>query len=374
MASATGLNILTGYTGLVSLGQAAFMGLGAYTVAVLEQRLGTPALLNLLAAGVVAMLGGLVVGVPSLRVKGLYLAISTIAASFIAHFIFANGSFTGGTAGLQVPPARLFGVDLDTSFRIYWLIVPLTALMVLGAANLFRTRIGRAFIAIRDRDISAEVLGIRLLRYKLLSFGLSSFYAGVAGGLWAYFFRVVTPESFPLIMSIFFLAAVIVGGMGSILGSILGAAFMTMVPEMLKLVVGWLPVGGDALSLISPVRTIVFGLLIVGFLIFEPLGLAEIWRRVRRYFHLWPFRALARGRRRQADYKQTTRRHPMKRIPTGGLLKWLAPWGWRRRWPSRPRPGRGRPGAGRLDPAERRVRLRRPGHPRRHHRLCEDRQ
>ena len=168
MASATGLNILTGYTGLVSLGQAAFMGLGAYTVAVLEQWLGTPALLNLLAAGVVAMLGGLVVGVPSLRV-GLYLAISTIAASFIAHFIFANGSFTGGTAGLQVPPARLFGVDLDTSFRIYWLIVPLTALMVLGAANLFRTRIGRAFIAIRDRDISAEVLGIRLLRYKLLS-------------------------------------------------------------------------------------------------------------------------------------------------------------------------------------------------------------
>jgi branched-chain amino acid transport system permease protein len=261
IASATGLNILTGYTGLVSLGQAAFMGLGAYTVAVME-----------------------------LRVKGLYLAIATIAASFIAHFVFANWQFTGGTTGLQVPPARVLGMDLDTSFKIYWLIVPVTALMVLGAANLFRTRIGRAFIAIRDRDISAEVLGIRLLRYKLLSFGLSSFYAGVAGGLWAYFFRVVTPESFPLIMSIFFLAAIIVGGMGSILGSILGAIFMTMVPEFLKLVVGWLPVGGDALRLISPVRTIVFGLLIVGFLIFEPHGLAEIWRRVRRFFHLWPFR------------------------------------------------------------------------------------
>lgn len=243
VASATGLNILTGYTGLVSLGQAAFMGLGAYTVAVMELRLGTPVLLNLLGAGVVAMLGGLLVGIPSLRVKGLYLAISTIAASFIAHFVFANWAFTGGTGGLQVPPARLLGIDLDTSFKIYWLIVPLTALMVLGAANLFRTRIGRAFIAIRDRDISAEVLGIHLLRYKLLSFGLSSFYAGVAGGLWAYFFRVVTPESFPLIMSIFFLAAIIVGGMGSILGSILGAVFMTMVPELLKLVVGWLPVG-----------------------------------------------------------------------------------------------------------------------------------
>ena len=237
IASATGLNILTGYTGLVSLGQAAFMGLGAYTVAVLEIRFGTPFLLNLLAGGLVAMLGGLVVGIPSLRVKGLYLAIATIAASFIAHFLFANMALTGGTAGLTVPPAKVFGAALDTSFRLYWVIVPVTLLMVLGAANLFRTRVGRAFIAIRDRDISAEVLGIALLRYKLLSFGLSSFYAGVAGGLWAYFFRVVTPESFPLLMSIFFLAAIIVGGMGTILGAILGAIFMTMVPELLKLVV-----------------------------------------------------------------------------------------------------------------------------------------
>ncbi len=178
VASATGLNILTGYTGLVSLGQAAFMGLGAYTVAVMELRLGTPVLLNLLGAGVVAMLGGLLVGIPSLRVKGLYLAISTIAASFIAHFVFANWAFTGGTGGLQVPPARLLGIDLDTSFKIYWLIVPLTALMVLGAANLFRTRIGRAFIAIRDRDISAEVLGIHLLRYKAVGVFLSRGHAG----------------------------------------------------------------------------------------------------------------------------------------------------------------------------------------------------
>lgn len=289
-ASATGLNILTGYTGLVSLGQAAFMGLGAYTVAVLEQRYGTPFLLNLIVAGVVAMLGGLVVGIPSLRVKGLYLAIVTIAASFIVHFIFGNLAFTGGSGGMTVPPPVLFGVALDTSFKIYWLIVPVTILMVLGAANLFRTRVGRAFIAIRDRDISAEVLGIPLLRYKLLSFGLSSFYAGVAGGLWAYFFRVVTPESFPLILSIFFLAAIIVGGMGSILGAILGAAFMTMVPEVLRLVIGLLPIEGDTLRYVSPVRTIVFGLLIVVFLIFEPQGLAEIWRRVQRFFHLWPFR------------------------------------------------------------------------------------
>ena len=292
VASATGLNILTGYTGQVSLGQAAFMGVGAYAVAILEKHLGTPFLLNLLGAGGAAMLVGLVVGIPSLRVKGLYLAIATIAASFILHFVFANwNSVTGGTAGLTVPPATIFGAALDTEFRLYWLIVPLTVLMLTGAANLFRTRIGRAFIAIRDRDISAEVLGIPLLRYKLLSFGLSSFYAGVAGGLWAYFFRSVTPESFPLLMSIFFLAAIIVGGMGSILGGILGAVFMTLVPEVLKLMVGWLPNASEAMVMLAPVRTIVFGVLIVGFLVFEPHGLAEIWRRIRRFFHLWPFRS-----------------------------------------------------------------------------------
>lgn len=290
VASATGLNILTGYTGLVSLGQAAFMGLGAYTVAIVQARWGTPVLFNLLAGGLVAMLGGIVVGLPSLRVKGLYLAIATIAASFIAHFLFANLRLTGGTAGLTLQPATVFGVALDTSFRLYWVIVPVTLLMLLGAANLFRTRTGRAFIAIRDRDISAEVLGIPLLRYKLLSFGLSSFYAGVAGGLWAYFFRVVTPESFPLLMSIFFLAAIIVGGMGSILGSILGAVFMTMVPELLKLIVDLLPGGSELAVFLSPVRTMVFGLLIIVFLVFEPQGLAQMWRRLRRFFHLWPFR------------------------------------------------------------------------------------
>jgi branched-chain amino acid transport system permease protein len=137
--------------------------------------------------------------------EGLYLAIATIAASFILHFLFANGpAFLGGTQGLSMPPARLFGYDLARPFQLYWLFMPLTALAVFAAANLFRTRIGRAFIAIRDRDISAEVLGIPLLKYKLLSFALSSFYAGVAGGMWAYFFRVVTPESFPLIYSVFF--------------------------------------------------------------------------------------------------------------------------------------------------------------------------
>ncbi|MCA0405184.1 MAG: branched-chain amino acid ABC transporter permease [Proteobacteria bacterium] len=290
--SVTGLNIVTGFTGLVSLGQAAFMGVGAYAVAYAETKLGTPALLNLLAAGLLTAAVGALVGIPSLRVKGLYLAIATIASSIILHFIFANwDSVTNGVKGVSVPPARIFGVELGRPFALYFLILPLAFLSVLGAANLFRTRIGRAFIAIRDRDISAEVLGIPLLRYKLMSFALASFYAGVAGGLWAYFFRVVTPESFPFVYSIFFLAAIIVGGMGSILGSILGAVFMTMVPEVLKIGVGVAsPLLSDAVAVLSPVRTIVFGILIIGFLVFEPHGLAEIWSRIRRFFHLWPFK------------------------------------------------------------------------------------
>jgi len=169
--------------------------------------------------------------------------------------------------------------------------MPLTVLMVLGAANLFRTRVGRAFIAIRDRDISAEVLGIPLLRYKLMSFALSSFYAGVAGGMWAYFFRSVGPESFNLLTSIFFLAAIIVGGMGTIMGGILGAVFMTLVPEMLRFGIDLIaPFVDNAAVLLAPARTIVFGGLIVFFLVFEPQGLAEIIRRIQRAWHLWPFR------------------------------------------------------------------------------------
>jgi branched-chain amino acid transport system permease protein len=151
------------------------------------------------------------------------------------------------------------------------------------AANLFRTRIGRAFIAIRDRDISAELLGIPLFKYKLLSFGLASFYAGVAGGLWTYFFRVVTPQSFPIETSIFFLAAIIVGGMGTIGGGIVGAAFMTLVPELLRVGLTW---SGswmtDSATVIPSVRIIVFGALIVGFLRLEPQGLTELFVRMRR--------------------------------------------------------------------------------------------
>jgi branched-chain amino acid transport system permease protein len=212
---------------------------------------------------------------------------------FLLVFVFREwDSVTGGVRGVNVPPAELFGIELNTDARMYGLILCVTVLLLVAARNLFRTRVGRAFIAIRDKDISAEVLGINLLRYKLYAFAIGSFYAGVAGALLGYFYRAMTPEYFTLSLSIFYLAAIIVGGLGSMLGTILGALFMTLVPELLRnavaLVAQWAP---RATEILSPLQQLVFGLLIIGFLVFEPHGLLEIWRRVRRYFHLWPFRA-----------------------------------------------------------------------------------
>jgi branched-chain amino acid transport system permease protein len=290
--AATGLMILTGFTGLVSLGHAAFMGVGAYTAAFLSNRFALPFWLTIPAAGFAAAAVGGIFGIPSLRVKGLYLALTTIAASFILQSVFFNWTaVTGGARGLTIEPASLFGKPLVTSGAIYWIAMPLAVLTVWWARNLLRTRVGRAFIAIRDRDISAELLGIELLRYKLMSFALASFYAGMAGAVWVYLFRVITPESFRLIESIFFVAAIIVGGLGSVRGAIFGAVFMTLVPELLKIGASDLaPYWPDAVKLLSPVRTIVFGALIVGFLMFESLGLNEIWQRTRQRFALWPFR------------------------------------------------------------------------------------
>ena len=290
--ASAGLNIMTGYTGLISLGHAAFMGVGCYTAAYFAQ-LGVPFYLTIPMAGLVAALLGLVVGIPSLRIKGLYLAVATLAMQFILVFIFREWEpVTGGVRGVNVPNASLFGFELNNDTRMYYVIAFCAVVLLIAARNLFRTRIGRAFIAIRDKDISAEVLGIDLFHYKLLAFAIGSFYAGVAGALLGYFYRAMTPEYFTLTLSIFYLAAIIVGGLGTMLGTILGAFFMTLVPELLRalisLIAQWAP---RATEILSPVQEVVFGLLIIGFLVFEPHGLVEIWRRVRRYFHLWPFRA-----------------------------------------------------------------------------------
>jgi branched-chain amino acid transport system permease protein len=209
----------------------------------------------------------------------------------IFMFLFIHWeSLTGGIRGINVPPPELFGMKLNTEFRLYFITAPLVIILVTAARNLFRTRVGRAFIAIRDRDISAELMGINLFRYKLYAFAASSFYAGVAGCMGAYLVKVVTPEHFPLHESVRYLAMIIVGGLGSVLGSIFGAIFMTMVPELLQSCLGLFSgLSETVMSYLFPLQTVVFGLLIVLFLVFEPHGLAEMWRRLKDFFRLWPF-------------------------------------------------------------------------------------
>ncbi|MDH3236177.1 MAG: branched-chain amino acid ABC transporter permease [Alphaproteobacteria bacterium] len=289
-----GLNIITGYTGLLSLGHAAFMGVGAYTVAITAEKLGLPFYLTLPLGGVMAAIIGVGFGLPSLRIRGLYLVIATLAAQFILHFTFVEWeSLTKGDIGYIVKPVEIFGIKLDNERNIYFLILPFVVVLTLFAHNLFRTRVGRAFIAIRERDLTAEVLGVHLVKYKLMSFAIGSFYAGVAGGLMAYFFRLVNPEQFDLLLSVFFLASVIVGGMGSTLGSILGAFFMTILPEMLRLMVEGLGKAYqiDLTTVLVPIRETIFGLLMILFLIFAPHGLVQLWQRVRAMIATWPFRS-----------------------------------------------------------------------------------
>lgn len=288
---AVGLNLLTGFTGQISLGHAAFVGVGGYATAILMTRLDFSFWLALPLAGLVSAGAGMVIGIPSLRVKGLYLCIATLAAQFIFEFVFVHWeSMTRGIRGINVPPPRAGDFLFDTEKSFYYITLFMVVIAVGFARNLVRTKWGRAFVAIRDRDLAAEIMGINLFRYKLAAFAVSSFYAGVAGGLWVGFIKVITPEHFPFSLSIQYLAMVIVGGLGSVLGSIFGAIFMTLVPELLNVLTS---MGKDFFPSIGqhfiPMKDVVFGALIVGFLIFEPHGLAEIWHRVKNFFSLWPF-------------------------------------------------------------------------------------
>ncbi len=288
---AVGLNLLTGFTGQISLGHAAFIGVGAYTLAILVTRLGFSFWLSIPFAGLVAALAGMIIGIPSLRVKGLYLCIATLAAQFIFEFIFIHWeSMTRGITGINIPPPRMGSLEFITEKEFYWITLFFVVLGVGYARNLVRSRMGRAFVAIRDRDLSAEIIGINLFRYKLSAFAISSFYAGVAGALWVTFLKVVTPDHFPFILSIQYLAMIIVGGLGSVLGSIFGAVFITLTPELLNYlseIVKMYAPGHE--EIFVPMKEVIFGLLIVLFLIFEPRGLAEIWNRIKNFFRLWPF-------------------------------------------------------------------------------------
>ena len=292
-----GLNILTGYAGQLSLGTAAFMAVGAVAAYNFQLRIpGMPILLSFVLGGGAAALVGILFGLPSLRIKGFYLAVATLAAQFFIPWLvtkvgwFSNYSASGVIAA---QPIVILGKAFDTPQEKYLLVLAIVALLALLAKNLVRSRIGRAWMAVRDMDVAAEVIGIRILRTKLIAFAVSSFYCGVAGALYAYaYLGNVEPDGFNLDLSFRILFMVIVGGVGSILGSFLGAAFITLMPILLEVL---LTQASQAFNLnlepgvTSMVQLLVFGALIIFFLIVEPHGLARLWQITKEKLRLWPF-------------------------------------------------------------------------------------
>ena len=298
--AAIGLNLLTGFTGQVSLGHAFFVGLGAYTAGYLGGDHGLPFIVWLPAAGLLGGLVGLIVGPFALRLKGLYLAIVTIGLVFLGEHLFLNlRDLTGGPQGRAIPSpeiggfsfGRIGGLSRDQSF--YLLAIPLLALATLFAKNVVRSRPGRAFQAVRDREIAAAVIGVNLARYKVGAFVLSSFYAAAAGALFGSYLRYVTPAQFDLLFSIEFVAMIIVGGVGTIFGSIIGAFFVVLIPRLVEQFSDSIPFLSDSTTGggldVFTFNQIIFGALIVVFLVVEPHGLAGIWQRIKVYFRSWPF-------------------------------------------------------------------------------------
>jgi branched-chain amino acid transport system permease protein len=292
---ALGLNILLGYTGQISIGQGAFMSVGAYTAANLIVRLGLPFWLTIPAGGLMAAVVGMIVGIPSLRIKGIYLAIATLAAQLIIEWTINHVEWISGgvQASIEIPRPSLFGHRIASESGIYLFLMFFVVIAIVATLNLVRSRIGRAFIAIRDQDIAAEIIGINIFKYKLYAFGISSFYAGVAGALESYYLGIANYEQFQLDVSIDYLAMVIIGGLGSVLGSIFGAIFVTLLPIVTRWALtasgGLFLSEADLANLIPNLRLVIFGALIIFFLIVEPDGLARLWRNVRNYFRVWPF-------------------------------------------------------------------------------------
>jgi len=234
---------------------------------------------------------GMIIGIPSLRIKGLYLAMATLAAHFIVEFAIVKWeSVTGGVNGLTMPTPKLGSFALDDDKKIFYLIYLVVIAAVFFSRNLFRTKPGKAFIAIRDQAISAEVMGVNLLKYKLYSFGISSYFVGTAGALMAYQAKIISPETFPITVAIDYLGMIIIGGLGSILGSIFGAVFITLLPELLRLGTTSLSASyPNLVTIFSSLKELVFGILIIVFLIFEPSGMAARWYAIKNYWKLYPF-------------------------------------------------------------------------------------
>jgi branched-chain amino acid transport system permease protein len=292
-----GLNILTGYAGQLSLGSAAFMAVGAFAAYNLVLRVpALPVLVSFVIAGIVAALVGVAFGLPSLRIKGFYLAVATLAAQFFIPWLlvkvpwFSNNSASGV---ITTQPVSLFGFVFNTPQRRYLLVLGIVCLLALLAKNMVRSRIGRAWMAVRDMDVAAEVIGIPIMRTKLTAFAVSSFYCGVAGALYAFaYLGSVEPDGFNLDLSFRILFMVIIGGVGSIMGSFLGAAFITLLPIFLDVALNGMARSFDLHlppGVTSMAQLVMFGALIIFFLIVEPLGLARLWQIAKEKLRLWPF-------------------------------------------------------------------------------------
>jgi branched-chain amino acid transport system permease protein len=295
--AAIGLNILTGYAGQLSLGTAAFMAVGAFASYNFMLRVpGIPILLAFIGGGTIAALVGILFGLPSLRIRGFYLAVATLAAQFfILWFLTKVGWVTNYSSSgvITAQPIVILGYTFATPAAKYLLVLSIVTSMALAAKNMARGNVGRSWMAVRDMDVAAEVIGIRLMHAKLLAFAVSSFYCGVAGALFAYaYLGTVEPEAFNLDLSFRILFMVIIGGMGTILGSFLGSAFVTLLPVLLSVTVRYLDSNLNlhiAESAISNLEFMVFGGLIIFFLIVEPHGLARLWQIAKEKLRLWPF-------------------------------------------------------------------------------------
>ena len=292
--AALGLNILTGYAGQLSLGSAAFMAVGAFAAYNFMLRIdGMPFLVALVLAGLTAAAVGILFGLPSLRIKGFYLAVATLAAQFFIVWAltkFGWFSMDSSSGVITAQEIQILGYRFDTPISLYLLVLTIVAVMALAAKNMVRSSVGRAWMAVRDMDVAAEVIGIRIMHTKLLAFAISSFYCGVAGALYAYaYLGTVEPEGFNLDLSFKILFMIIIGGVGSIMGSFLGAAFIVLLPIFLDVLIQDFLTGLLPPSISSNLQLMVFGGLIIFFLIVEPHGLARLWQIGKEKLRLWPF-------------------------------------------------------------------------------------
>jgi branched-chain amino acid transport system permease protein len=295
LIAVVGLQINVGYAGQVNLGQSAFMGVGAYTAGALTFHFNLAIWLTIPAAGVCAALFGAIFGIAAVRVKGFYLALTTIAAQYVFHFAMLKlpKTWFGQIEGLRIDPVSLFGFEFSTDIRIYYLVTCIAALMIYGAWGLVRSRTGRALVAVRDNDNAADIIGINVFYYKALSFFIGAFYAGVAGALWAYYIRYVLSDMFTLWLSVWYLGMLIVGGMGSILGAIIGTVVIRALQEFITYFgpliseLGFMPDTGGAIVFAS--MNMLLGGVIILFVIFEPRGLVHRWNILKESFRIWPF-------------------------------------------------------------------------------------